>query len=52
MSLNPTQKKLLAELVVHEATNEFFGGAFGEYRERSPLERMGIPATMIQGGEA
>lgn len=37
---------------IHEAGNEFFGGAFGEYRERSPLERMGIPASMIQGGQA
>ncbi len=36
---------------VHDITNEQFGGAFGEYRERSPLERMGIPAAMIQGGE-
>ena len=36
---------------VHEAGNEFFGGIFGEYRERSPLERMGIPAHMIQGGD-
>lgn len=44
-----TSSKL--DRAVHEATNEFFGGAFGEYRERSPLERMGIPATMIQGGE-
>lgn len=32
---------------VHEITNEFFGGAFGEYQERSPLERMGVPAHMI-----
>ena len=37
---------------VHEMTNEVFGGAFGEYRQRSPLERMGIPANMIQGGES
>lgn len=37
---------------VHEMTNEFFGGAFGGYRERSPLERMGIPATLIQGSES
>lgn len=44
-----TSEKL--DRAVHEATNEFFGGAFGEYRERSPLERMGIPAAMIQGGE-
>ena len=34
---------------IHEATSEFFGGAFGEYRERSPLERMGIPAGMTGG---
>ena len=36
---------------VHDITNEFFGGAFGEYRERSPLERMGIPASMIERGD-
>lgn len=50
MNAMQTSEKL--DRAVHEATNEFFGGAFGEYRERSPLERMGIPATMIQGGEA
>jgi hypothetical protein len=50
MNAMRTSDKL--DRAVHEATNEFFGGAFGEYRERSPLERMGIPATMIQGGEA
>ena len=49
MNAMQTSEKL--DRAVHEATNEFFGGAFGEYRERSPLERMGIPATMIQGGE-
>ena len=37
---------------VHDITNEQFGGVFGEYRERSPLERMGIPASMIQGSDA
>lgn len=35
---------------VHEAGNRFFGGAFGEYRERSPLERLGVPAGMTGGG--
>ena len=33
---------------IHEAGNE----CFGEYRERSPLERMGIPPSMIQGAQA
>lgn len=36
---------------VHDITNEQFGGVFGEYRERSPLERMGIPASMIERGD-
>lgn len=49
MNAMKTSSKL--DRAIHEASNEFFGGAFGEYRERSPLERMGIPATMIQGGE-
>lgn len=33
--------------VIHDGLNKFFGGVFGEYRERSPLERMGVPAHMI-----
>lgn len=37
--------------VAHEAINEEFGGVFGEFRERSPLERMGIPASMLRGVE-
>jgi len=49
MNAMKTSSKL--DRAIHEASNEFFGGAFGEYRERSPLERMGIPATMIQGGD-
>lgn len=48
--MNAMQTSDKLDRAVHEATNEFFGGAFGEYRERSPLERMGIPATMMQGG--
>ncbi len=50
--MNAMQTSNKLDRAIHEASNEFFGGAFGEYRERSPLERMGIPATMIQGGEA
>lgn len=48
MNAMKTSDKL--DRAVHEATNEFSGGVFGGYRERSPLERMGIPASMIQGG--
>lgn len=48
--MHATQTSSKLDRAIHEAGNEFFGGAFGEYRERSPLERMGIPATMIQGG--
>ena len=49
MNAMKTSEKV--DRAVHEAGNEFFGGIFGEYRERSPLERMGIPAHMIQGGD-
>lgn len=49
--MNAMQTSSKLDRAVHEATNEFFGGLFGEYRGRSPLERMGIPASMIQGGE-
>lgn len=49
--MNAMQTSSKLDRAIHETGNEFFGGAFGEYRERSPLERMGIPATMIQGGE-
>lgn len=49
MNAMKTSNKM--DRAIHEASNEFFGGAFGEYRERSPLERMGIPAHMIQGGD-
>lgn len=49
--MNAMQTSSKMDRAIHEASNEFFGGAFGEYRERSPLERMGIPASMIQGGE-
>ncbi|PRD69260.1 hypothetical protein C6P61_06345 [Malikia spinosa] len=49
--MNAMQTSDKLDRAIHEASNEFFGGAFGEYRERSPLERMGIPASMIQGGE-
>lgn len=49
--MNAMQTSDKLDRAVHEMTNEVFGGAFGEYRERSPLERMGIPANMIQGGE-
>ena len=48
--MNAMQTSSKLDRAIHEAGNEFFGGAFGEYRERSPLERMGIPASMIQGG--
>ncbi|WP_306546505.1 hypothetical protein [Malikia spinosa] len=47
--MNAMQTSSKLDRAVHEATNEFFGGLFGEYRGRSPLERMGIPASMIQG---
>lgn len=50
--MNAMQTSSKLDRAVHEAGNEFFGGAFGEYRERSPLERMGIPASMLQGGDA
>lgn len=49
--MNAMQTSDKLDRAIHEASNEFFGGAFGEYRGRSPLERMGIPASMIQGGE-
>jgi len=49
--MNATRTSETLDRALHEATNEFFGGAFGEYRERSPLERMGIPAHMIPGGD-
>ena len=49
--MNAMQTSDKVDRAVHETTNEFFGGALGEYRERSSLERMGIPATMIQGGD-
>ncbi len=49
--MNAMQTSDKLDRAVHEMTNEFLGGAFGEYRQRSPLERMGIPANMIQGGE-
>ena len=49
--MNAMQTSDKLDRAVHEMTNEVFGGAFGEYRERSPLERMGIPATLIQGGD-
>ncbi|MEN9396216.1 MAG: hypothetical protein RLZ81_746 [Pseudomonadota bacterium] len=49
--MNAMQTSSKLDRAVHEVTNEFFGGAFGEYRERSPLERMGIPASMIQRGD-
>ena len=50
--MNAMQTSSKMDRAIHEASNEFFGGAFGEYRERSPLERMGIPASMIERGEA
>ena len=50
MNAMKTSSKL--DRALHEAANEHFGGIFGEYRERSPLERMGIPASMLQGGDA
>ena len=28
--------------VMHDTTNEFFDGAFGEYQEPSTLERLGV----------
>ncbi len=39
------EKKTNAKLdrATHEQVNALFGGAFGEFRERSPLERMGVP---------
>lgn len=49
--MNAMQTSSKLDRAIHEASNEFFGGAFGEYRERSPLERMGIPANMIGGDE-
>lgn len=50
--MNAMQTSSKLDRAIHEAGNEFFGGAFGEYRERSPLERMGIPASMIREGGA
>ena len=49
--MNAMQTSSKMDRAIHEASNEFFGGAFGEYRERSPLERMGIPASMIERGD-
>lgn len=49
--MNRMQTSSKLDRALHEAANEHFGGIFGEYRERSPLERMGIPASMIQGGD-
>lgn len=45
--LNEMKVNRAFDRAVHEATKEFFGGVFGEYRERSPLERMGVPVHMI-----
>lgn len=50
--MNAMQTSSKLDRAIHEAGNKFFGGIFGEYRERSPLERMGIPAHMTQGGGA
>ena len=45
--LNEMKVNRAFDRAVHEAIKEFFGDAFGEYQERSPLERMGVPAHMI-----
>ena len=49
MNAMKTSRKL--DRAVHDEANKLFGGAFGEYRERSPMERMGIPARMIGGAQ-
>lgn len=46
--MNELKTNRAFDRVVHDGANEFFNGIFGEYRERSPLERMGVPTHMVR----